>query len=224
MLRKQIFGLLIGFSFGCGALNTARPLDKGKHAVGLTFGGLFITQLGPPMPLPNLVVEGKTGLDPVGDHPLEVNYGINTTALAFGIVGFHGGVTTLLSEQKGWVPSVSVMERLHFYNNYLDTTKPSETRGAFALNQVDVTLGWDIKRHVGYVGMANYLDLMDPELNMTPFAGFAYQTKKRFFWQLETRYMAMNRKQDIDDVAIYGGERGGFAATVSAGWKLGGAK
>ena len=37
----------------CGALNTARPLDKGEHRVGITGGGAVLP-LGPPIPLPNL--------------------------------------------------------------------------------------------------------------------------------------------------------------------------
>ena len=225
MLRKLILFLSCGMFIGCGALNTARPLAQGENAVGVTFGGLLVTQLGPPIPVPNLVLERKTGIAPIGGRPTDVNYGINTTALAFGTVGVHAGITTLLAEQKGWMPSVSVLERLHVYSNYTDFTNPMESRGIFALNQIDLTMAWDVKRHLGYVGVANYVDLIDPELNIAPFAGFAYHTKKRFFWQLESRYLAANRTQDVDDISVYSfGENGGLSVTASFGWKLGGSQ
>ena len=91
------------------------------------------------IPLPNLVVEGQSGLSPMQGRPLDVNYGINTTALAFGTIGLHGGVSHLLMEQNGAIPSLSVTDRLHFYNNWFDNTKESDMRKAFFLNQIDLT-------------------------------------------------------------------------------------
>ena len=88
----------------CGALNTARPLDKGEHRVGVTGGGAVLKALGPPIPLPNLVIEGQSGLSPVQGRPLDVNYGINTTALAFGTVGLHEAFH-ISDEQSGASPS-----------------------------------------------------------------------------------------------------------------------
>ena len=154
MLRKTFVISALGLSVGCGTLNSARPLEKGEHVAGVTFGGLLITQLGPPVPVPSLVVEGKSGIAPIGGRTTDVNYGINATALAFGTVGLHGGLATQLSESQGWIPSVSVLQRLYVYSNYTDFTNPAESRGFFALNQVDVTMGWDIKRHLGYMGVA----------------------------------------------------------------------
>ena len=116
------------------------------------------------------------------------------------------------------------MERVHFYHNYFDTTKSPELRQAFFLNQVDLTASWDVQHHMAYAGVANYLDFVDPELNITPFAGFEYRTQKRLFAQWEIRYLAANRSQDIDDIAIFGLERGGLSTTMSVGWKLGGSK
>ena len=57
-----------------------------------------------------------------------MNYGLNATAIAFGQLGVHGGASIHLLEGSGKRPSISVTERLHLYNNYLDTTKPLETR------------------------------------------------------------------------------------------------
>ena len=81
--------LLIGITglVGCGTMNAARPLDPGQHVVGVTFGGPFTTSLGPPIPVPNLIVEGRTGLEPIGSMPVDVNYGVNGLAAAFGLIG-----------------------------------------------------------------------------------------------------------------------------------------
>jgi hypothetical protein len=223
-MKIMIVHFLLLFSVGCGALNTARPLDKGQQTIGATFGGLVITQLGPPMPLPFLIVEGQTGLSPIKDRPFDINYGLNATALAFGTLGLHLGASHLLLEQKGYRPALSAMERVHFYNNYFDTTKSAEVRSAFFLNQIDLTASWKLQRNLTYVGVANYLDFADPELNITPFVGWEYQSKKRMFTQMEIRYLAANRSQDIDDIAIFGGTTGGLSTTLSIGWKMGGEK
>ena len=210
------------FMSACGALNTARPLDKGEHKIGITGGGAVLKALGPPIPLPNIVVEGQSGLSPVQGRPLDVNYGINTTALAFGTIGLHGGVSHLLLEQNGGAPSLSVTERLHFYNNWLDNTKDSDMRKAFFLNQVDLTAGWNVKRHLGYVGVANYLDIADPELTFAPFAGVQLNSKKRFFLQAETRYLAINRQPEIVDVPFATFGYGALSITGSVGFTFGG--
>ena len=54
--------------FACGALHTARPLDQGEHRAGITMGGAVLTQMGPPIPLPNIVVEGQSGIKPIREH------------------------------------------------------------------------------------------------------------------------------------------------------------
>lgn len=210
------------FMSACGALNTARPLDKGEHKVGITGGGAVLKALGPPIPLPNIVVEGQSGLSPVQGRPLDVNYGINTTALAFGTIGLHGGMSHLLLDQNGVAPSLSMTERLHFYNNWLDNTKDSDMRKAFFLNQVDLTAGWNIKRHLGYVGLANYLDIADPELTLAPFAGIQLNSKKSLFLQAETRYLAINRQPEIVDVPFATFGYGALSITGSVGFTFGG--
>jgi hypothetical protein len=210
------------FMSACGALNTARPLAKGEHKMGVTGGGAVLKALGPPIPLPNLVVEGQSGLSPIQGRPLDVNYGLNTTALAFGTIGLHGGVSHLLMEQNGGVPSLSVTDRLHFYNNWLDNTKESDMRKAFFLNQVDLTAGWNIKRHLGYVGVANYLDIADPELTLAPFAGIQLNSKKNVFVQAEIWYLAINRQPEIVDVPFVTFGYGAISVTGSVGFTFGG--
>ena len=56
---------------GCGTMNAARPLPADKKQVGVNFGGPFTTSLGPPVPIPNLVVDCAKGvqfLNEIKDH------------------------------------------------------------------------------------------------------------------------------------------------------------
>ena len=215
-------GWTVLFSMGCGALNTARPLDKGEHRVGVTGGGAVLTSLGKPIPLPNLIIEGQSGLSPLQNRPLDVNYGINATAGAFGILGLHAGTSYLLVEQQGLRPTLSVMDRVHFYNNWLDSTKDASVRKGFLLNQIDLTASWTVSKHLGYVGLANYIDIADPELTLAPFAGIQINTGRNLFLQMEGRYLAANRQPDVVDVTFATLGYGALSVTGSIGFTFGG--
>jgi hypothetical protein len=121
MLRTFLMsGVLSAFLLGgCGTMNAARPLEAGEHRLGFNFGGPFTTSLGPPIPIPNLVVEGRSGLKPLGTLPIDLNYGLNMTTFAFGVTGFHTGASVHVLEQNGAWPALSVTERVHVYNNVL---------------------------------------------------------------------------------------------------------
>ena len=152
-------------------MNAARPLDAGQHRVGFTFGGPFTTQLGPPIPAPMLLVEARSGLKPVGAMPLDLNYGLNLTTLAFGDIGIHGGASLHIAQPEGWRPGLVLTERLHVYNNFLDVTKPAESRRLWGINEFDVTATWAINDQRVYFGFTDALDLRDPELLIGPFVG-----------------------------------------------------
>ena len=210
------------FGTGCGALNTARPLEKGQHRAGITGGGAVLTSLGAPIPLPNIIIEGQSGIDPIQGRPLDVHYGINATAGAFGILGLHAGTSHLLLRQNGSRPAISVMERVHFYNNWLDSTKDAEVRKGFLLNQIDLTASWNVSKHLGYVGLANYIDVADPELTLAPFAGLQINTNRNVFLQVEGRYLAANRQPDVVDVTFATLGYGALSVTGSIGFTFGG--
>ncbi len=210
---------------GCGTMNAARPLDPGAHQVGVTFGGPFTTQLGPPVPIPNLVLEGRSGLKPLGSMPLDVNYGWNLTPLAFGFTGMHAGASIHTLEQNGAVPAVSLTERVLFYNNYLDSTKPAETRTWWGVNEIDITASWKVGNHLVYTGISDAIDFGDPELLITPFVGTELRPKGgRFAWQLESRWLGANFSPDVYDVSwLNTGDPGSglFTFTIGAAWNVG---
>ena len=225
--RLTLFFTALFVLSGCGTLNAARPMDAGQHRVGVTFGGPFTTALGPPIPVPNLIVEGRSGIEPIAEKPVDLNYGLNITGIAFGQLGLHGGASIHLVENDGWRPGISVTERLHIYNNYFDSTKPLETRMFWGLNELDVTASWALGNHMVYIGGSDIVDLRDPELLVAPFVGVDLQPEgRRVGFQFESRLLGANFSPEIWDVTwLTVGETPGYglvSITASASWALGG--
>ena len=59
---------------GCATLSSARPLAPGEHEVGVTIGGPVLLFGGAPVPLPNTVVQGRSGVAELGGRPLDIFY------------------------------------------------------------------------------------------------------------------------------------------------------
>jgi len=217
--------LTLGSLAGCGTMNAARPMPSGEHRVGVHFGGPFTTSLGPPVPIPNLVAEGRSGLQPIGGLPVDVNYGMNLTTLAFGVLGVHGGGSVHLLEPSGRRPALSLTERIHFYNNKLDGSKPKEARAFWGLNELDLTASWAAGNHLIYTGVTDHIDMADPELLIGPFLGTELRPNGgNFAWQLETRWLGANFSPEVYDVSwLNTGDPGHglFTFTVGASWRLG---
>jgi len=211
-----------GFATGCGTLNGAQPLAEDEHLVGVTFGGPVLMALGPPIPVPNLVIEARSGLPSLSGMPFDVNYGLNVTAAAFGVMGVHGGASLGVRPGQGWMPSIAVTERLFINHNYFDTTKEAETRGHSLVNQIDVTFGWRLGRHLLYAGLADYLDLGHPTLLLGPFVGTEVRPGSGdFLLQFELRHMGATFDPEIADVEFLSTGTGVIAFTFSLGWTLG---
>lgn len=178
----------------CGTLTSARPLDPGQHVVGATFGGPAV-DVGPAtLPLPSLVLEGRSGVARPLDRPLEVQYGLNLTAVAFGMAQVHVGGAWLLLPQHGWIPAVALGTRLYAVDNHLDTSKVPEARAFYALDQVEILASWDGRRALGYLGLAQYTDLFDPSLLLTPVVGGQLHLGERWDVQVELRHYAINQR------------------------------
>ncbi len=109
---------------GCSTMSGARPLPQGQHAFGVTLGGAMIEFGGSPLTLPHMVVEGRSGLPQLLDRNLDVNYGLNLTALAFGDVGLHGGASWQLLEQRGGVPEGGLTDYYETMESFLYDTAP----------------------------------------------------------------------------------------------------
>ena len=168
--KKEGVNMLYLLLLGCGTINTARPLPEGAQALSATFGGPMVAFGEGYVPLPNLVVEHRIGMPQWSNHALDVNYGLNLTTIAFDQIGLHVGASTLLLDQNGGVPAVSVATKTFVYNNYL-SKGPAESEGIWAAQTFDLTTSWQVKSALFYLGGRQALDYKSPSFLLTPFVG-----------------------------------------------------
>ncbi|MEC7987550.1 MAG: hypothetical protein VX278_20455 [Myxococcota bacterium] len=210
-------GIALLFGSGCGAMNTARPLKEGQHAVGLVLGGAVLeqsvsaTEENPEggtmrLPLPIAIIEGRHGLKAIKGRALDVQYGLNLTGLAFEHIGLQGGVSYLIMEQDGYKPAWSVNNRLYFYNNWFSGHRTEESQGWWMADQIETTISWQIRGQMIYMGIAQTIDFKKPSLLLSPFGGMELIRSGNdpgFGLQLELRYYGINRNSDIAVVRWY---------------------
>ena len=205
----------------CGTVNSARPLAPGQHQVGVTLGGPLLRVGGATLAMPNLVLQGRSGVALLADRPLDVDYGLNLTTAAFGIVAVHGGASWLALAQRGALPALSLSNRLWVADNHLDFTKASGTRGLHAVDQVELTTSWDTSPALLYGGAAQYIDFREPSLLLTPFVGAAWHLGKGWDLQTEFRHYSISRDNPQANVDWVTWGPGAMGATLSISKRTG---
>jgi hypothetical protein len=141
---------------GCTTFSNARPLAPGQHAVAVTGGGPLTNVPGiGQIPLPNVTVEGRSGVA----HHLDVNYGVHLLPALYGAPGAHVGVTWQLFDQPTpVVPALSVGQRLFGFTNLVDGRRAN--KAFYALSQTDLTLSWEpVQQQLFYAGATGYAPL-----------------------------------------------------------------
>jgi hypothetical protein len=223
--RATMLAFALSLPLGaCGTMNAARPLAPGEHAMGLTFGGAMV-DLGAPIPLPNLVVEGRHGLAPLAGKPFDVHYGLNLTALGFGAGVIHGGGAWQFVEGVGARPALTVADRAFFVDNHLNLARVPEARAFYALNQLDLLASWEISRTLVYTGVSDVFDPWKPSLLIGPIlgaeVGLGKSRKTRL--QLEVRDQGAFREAETTAIPWVSPGRGALSVTFGANFRLGGA-
>ena len=215
-------------SIGCGSINSARPLEKGQHAVGVTLGGPMVDFAGSYIPLPNAVIEGKSGVSSVQGRATDVSYGLNITGIPFDIIGTQVGVSHLLVEQNGYRPAVAVSDKLFLYGNHISTTTEPSTKGFWVHNQLETILSWSLHGQLLYTGLAYNLDFGNPEPVFSPFAGLEFfhrDSSPGFGLQVEARYFALGMTSDFVSVEWYEPlNSGAFGFMFGVNYRIGGEK
>jgi hypothetical protein len=227
-MRRIIFGLssLALLSSGCASLSGARPLEPGQHEIGATFGGGMVLLGGSPIPLPNLIVQGRSGVAAPLDRPLDVNYGINLTGLPFGVLHAHVGASWLLAHQNGAIPAVSFTDRIWFGTNAVGLgDRVDKTVRGWGANQFEVDVSWKVKEQLVYVGLAQYLDFVNPALTLTPVIGATFDADPKkpggVRLHLESRWYAINERTYLDTVKFAGWPQGAFGVNLGVSYVLG---
>jgi hypothetical protein len=208
---------------GCATLTTARPLEPGAHAVGVVFGG-GVVNLGAPIPLPNLIVEGRHGVAAPGGHEIDVGWGANATSLAFGILSLHGGGAVLLADQAGARPALSLGNRLWFATNLPGLgSRVSPTPEVWAADQVELTASWLAGQHLPYVSVSQYFDFGNPALTLTPAVGAVWDFREPggLALQTELRWFGVGVPDDGSEVSWIPGNTGIIGLDVGLSGRFG---
>ena len=179
LLRAAVVGAVASaapVAVGCTTFSNARPLEPGQHALAVTGGGPLTNVPGiGQIPLPNVTVEGRSGVA----HHVDVNYGVHLLPAVYGAPGAHVGATWQLFDQpEPVVPALSVGQRLFGFTNVVDDRRAS--KAFYALSQTDLTASWEPLVHqlvyvgaTGYVPLNDYLDRDDATAGIVRFAPFA---------------------------------------------------
>jgi hypothetical protein len=94
---------------GCAMHHLARTVGEGNGELRASAGGPFFSNLGAPVPLPNLVVAGRYGLT----DGFDLDGGLSVTGLFYGTIGLQlGAVGQLVREPNGL--AISLAGRGHF--------------------------------------------------------------------------------------------------------------
>lgn len=225
----RTFVLALPLLTGCATLTGARPLGPGQHEVGATLGGGFVLLGDTPIPLPNVVVEGRSGVARPLDRDLDVRYGLDLTGLPFGVVALEAGGDWLLWDQAGARPAFALTDAVWFATNALGTPyKPDPELEAWAADQVELDLSWLLRGQLVYVGLAEYVDVLDPRLTLTPALGARFDPSPKrpggLQLHVEARWYGLNDEHISNTVRWVSDPHGIFGATVGVSWLLGGGR
>lgn len=196
--------VLTAFATACSTLPGARPLYPGEHEVGLTLGGPFITNIGPPIPMPMANLQARHGLTKLADQPLELNYGLNLTPIAFGVLQGHVGAGYQFNGANGALPALTLTNRLYLGANVLDPEPAADVPvGAWGMDQLEVSASWDLgQKAYLFVSVSEYLDFGAPSLLLAPAVGAWVDPGQAggVTFGGELRWYGLNRAPDVDTV------------------------
>ena len=231
LLSGFLFAVVM-FFFSCTATRQVRTIGKGNKGIEVTLGGPFFTNLGSPLPMPNLFIGGRYGL--MQDLDIAVHYNLTAPIipgipldLITGIywVPLQPGIRNQeKSPYRGWGAGGS------FAVQWLTDFKS----GFVALPAIELSGGWRYKWINPFVGLALGFNFYRPHDNtnfvqVNPFLGTEFIIKDRaglsfkctFFdiaynlygSQIDWVYIVDNKEEDK--------KSGVFGISLGFSWKFG---
>jgi hypothetical protein len=168
--------------------------------------------------LPNAVVQGRSGVAEIGGRPLDIDYGVNLTAAAFHIAQVHAGVSHLLLDQSGAAPALALTNRFWLAVDVPHATQLDAPAQALFIDQLELNASWEIDGQLLYVGVAEYLDVSNPALTLSPALGTSLDpapaSPHGARIHLETRWYGVTRQRRVDTVKFAGGGQGMFGVSL----------
>ena len=209
---------------GCTTMPGARPLHPGEHQVGVTLGGPAVEFGQASVPLPNAILEGRSGLGYLRLRPLDLNYGLNATALAFGIAQLHVGASWLMLDQEGARPALSLTNRLFLATNALTPQdKAPGAKRAWGADQVELSASYLLGTQLVYLSLSQYVDFGLPQWVLTPALGamFDFGRREGVKLMLEARYYGLNLTKEFTTVQWTTGPRGALGVGLGLSYAFG---
>jgi hypothetical protein len=169
------------------------------------------------MPLPHANLEGRSGLPRLLERPVDVNYGLNATGIAFGILQAHVGMSWLLVEERGFWPALSVTNRVFLAANVLGVgDRAPGSVGFWGADQLELTASYLFGQQLVYAGLGQYFDFQSPRLLLTPSLGVVVDPGAVDGWRLfiEGRYFAINQTKELVTVRWVPESRGALGVAM----------
>jgi hypothetical protein len=164
--RLAVIILLASCAVACTAAHSVRTIGKGNAGVEVSLGGPIFTNLGAPIPAPNLFIGGRYGVR--DDLDLSLHYNLTTPIIP--------GIALDLIMNEHWVPlqpglgvqkdtpkkgwSLATSGSVHLLTDFKN--------GAVALPAVEVAGGWRYKWLNPYLGVSLALHFFRPEGHHNP--------------------------------------------------------
>lgn len=223
-LASLLAALALLGATGCMTLPGARPLHRGEHQVGLSVGGPLVVVSDQKIPLPNAILEGRSGVGYIVERPIDLNYGLNLTAIGFGVAQLHLGASWLMFDQRGAIPALAVTDRLFVATNALTPQdKAPGSKQAWASDQIELSASWLLGQQLLYVSLSQYTDFGLPRLLLTPALGVMFDFGERdgFKLMLEGRYYAINQRKELTTIRWATDPRGALGVGIGVSYAFG---
>jgi len=175
----------------CNVSRVVKPLTKGEHQIGGSFGGPAIVFGGAPLPIPFTSVSYAHGLD----TGLSVSAALQTTSLLFGIAHFDASLHAELWRSKSDRFGVLASPGSHFFYDF--------NEGHYRIYpQLDLNAWWHYNKeseNLIYGGLGTWVELVREKAHgevqtheMMPYVMLGHQfNRPKWSFQVEARYIGM---------------------------------
>lgn len=209
-----ILCLLGALATACVSSHAGRTLGRGVIQGDISLGGPLFTNLGPPVPIPNLPLGVRYGVTDRTD----VSAHINVLPIVFGgFMALDVGFTRALVRQDARSgPNLATGLTLLLVTDFREEAR--------LLPVMDLAGGYTFSWFTLFAGFDVMADAWGGGANLSPFAGFEMDLPRRVILHGEFKWFAVNF--DVYDAPfryVSAGDMGmvGFLLGIKFGWDLG---
>lgn len=200
-------------AIGCGVTQPVRTLEEGKTEILVSLGGPVIPLEGFAVPAPYLNLGMALGYS----DDLTIFTNAHITALLFKDIGLDGGVATRLTTEERMVPEITLNSRMYFFWDFVR----SNNKRLFPM--VTVVGSYQTgNRSWFYFGVDHLFQLHQPDVFISPLAGYQFSLSVPMTAQVEVKWLAANKntRHGIFEGTTSIGGAGGMGIFFGANYKF----